>query len=465
MSVWLSLHRNLAARLAVVFGLLSLVIVLTMGLAIYVLTARYLERRAETELAGLADFYAVYTASVAGDEAGLATLAPEIVSFFAPQAGYDVRIFSARTGTLLAATRDVGPLPSQAALDVLGRRRPALFLAASRDAPGRIYTARTVTAAGGEALAVVEVSRDVSATASFLSALRLVLFGSGGLALLAALAGSLLLARQIARPLREMELATGAIAGGDFARRLPVTSQDEVGRLAESINRMARDLARLEAARREFIAKISHDLRTPLTAIKGFVVNLQDTAPAAMQPTLATMDQQADRLVRLVNDLLTLSRLQRGEQSLQRSPTDLAKVLRSAACLAGTKAERLGVALSLDLQDDVPLVSADADRLEQVAVNLLDNAIKFTPPGGTVQVCLGKAVRQVVVRVLDEGRGPTDEEAARAFEPYYRGPEGGAGLGLSIAREIVIAHGGRIWLVARPEGGGEAGFGLPCGDV
>ena len=461
----LSPRRSLAARLALVFGLLSLMVVVTMGLTIYLLTARHLERRAETDLAGLADFYAVYTASAAPDEARLATLAPEIVDFFAPQAGYDVRIFSVRNGSLLAATRDIGPLPSRAALDVLGYRRPSLFLAASQDAPGRIYTARAVTAADGTALAVVEVSRDVSATAAFLGVLRLVLFGSGGLALIAALVGSFWLARRIARPLRQMELATGAIAGGDFDRRLPVTSQDEIGRLADSINRMASDLARLEAARREFIAKISHDLRTPLTAIKGFVVNLQDTAPADMQPTLATMDQETDRLVRLVNDLLTLSRLQRGELRLRRAPIDLAQVVRSAASLASAKAERLGVTLILDLEDDLPLVLADADRLEQVVVNLMDNAIKFTPPGGTVQVCLVEAEGQVVVRVLDDGRGLTAEEAAHAFEPYYRGPDGGAGLGLSIAREIVAAHGGRIWLAARPQGGAEAGFSLPRGNV
>jgi signal transduction histidine kinase len=462
MSVQLSPRKSLAARLALVFGLLSLMVVVTMGLAIYLLTARHLEHRAETDLAGLADFYTVYTASAAPDEARLATLAPEIVSFFAPQAGYDVRIFSVRNGALLAATRDIGPLPSRAALDVLGYRRPSLFLAASQDAPGRIYTARTVTAADGTALAVVEVSRDVSATAAFLGALRLVLFGSGGLALIAALVGSLWLARRVASPLRQMELATEVIAGGDFDRRLPVTSQDEIGRLADSINRMAFDLARLEAARREFIAKISHDLRTPLTAIKGFVVNLQDTAPAEMQPTLATMDQEADRLVRLVNDLLTLSRLQRGELRLRLAPADLVRVVRSAASLTNAKAQRLGVTLILDLPDSLPLVSADADRLEQVAVNLLDNAIKFTPPGGRVRVCLAGAERLLVVRVLDDGRGLSAEEAACAFEPYYRGPEGGAGLGLSIAREIIAAHGGRIWLVPRPDGGAEAGFSLPC---
>jgi signal transduction histidine kinase len=461
MSTLLPLRKSLAARLALVFGLLSLSVVVTMGLGIYLLTARYLESRAETDLAGLADFYAVYTASMAPDETRLTALAPQIAAFFAPQAGYDVRLFNARNGALLAATRDIGPLPSRAALDELGHRRPSLFLAASQDQPDLIYTARSVAAADGAALAVVELSRDMSETESFLKVLRLVLAGSGGLALLAALAGSLILARQIARPLHQMESATRAIAAGDFDRRLPVTSEDEIGRLAGSINRMARDLARLESARREFIAKISHDLRTPLTAIKGFVVNLQDTAPAEMQATLATMDQQTDRIIRLVNDLLTLSRLQRGELNLERVPADLAQVVRSAAALVSSKSERLGVTLSLDLPGQLPPVSGDAGRLEQAAVNLIDNAIRLTPAGGTVQVRLTKAGRQVILRVLDDGRGPTEEEAARAFEPYFRGPEGGAGLGLSIAREIVAAHGGEIWLRARPEGGAEAGFSLP----
>ena len=461
MSALLPLRRNLAARLALVFGLLSLIVVVTMGLAIYLLTARYLERRAEADLASLADFYAVYTASTAPDEARLVALAPQIASFFAPQAGYDVRIFGVRNGALLAATRDIGALPSGATLEELGHRRPSLFLAASQDQAGRIYTARSVSAADGSAMAVVEVSRDVSATASFQSALRLVLAGSGALAFLAALVGSLILARQIARPLGEMEAATRAIAGGNFDRRLTVTSEDEIGRLAGSINRMAQDLARLEAARREFIAKISHDLRTPLTAIKGFVVNLQDSAPAGMQDTLATMDQQTDRLIRLVNDLLALSRLQRGELHLERAPVDLAGVARSAASLVEAKAARLGVTVTLDLAAQPAPVWGDADRLEQVVVNLLDNAIRFTPAGGSVQVRLADTEREAILQVLDEGRGPSEEEQARAFEPYYRGPQGGAGLGLSIAREIVTAHGGRIWLLARTEGGAEAGFSLP----
>jgi signal transduction histidine kinase len=454
-------RTSLAARLALIFGLISLLVVSTMGLAIYGLTARYLAGRAEGELAALADFYAVYTASTAPDEARLSVLAPQITSFFAPQSGYVVRLFSARSGLLLAATLDIGPLPSSAALAEMGNRQPSLFLARSQDRPGRLYAARPAVAADGTALAVVEVSRDMGGVQSFLGALRLVLVGAGGVALVAALLSSLLLARRMTHPLHEMEAATEAIAGGDFGRRLPVTSEDEIGRLAASINRMAGDLSRLEAARREFIAKISHDLRTPLTAIKGFVVNLQDTAPDGMQPALATMDEQTDRLIRLVNDLLALSRLQRGELRLLRAETDLAGVARAAARVVEQKAQRLGVALSLGLPEDLPPVAGDADRLQQVVVNLLDNALKFTPAGGRVRLQLVAGEGELSLRILDDGRGLTDEESTRAFEPYYHGPGGGAGLGLTIAREIVEAHGGQIWLSVRPEGGTEAGFTLP----
>jgi signal transduction histidine kinase len=300
----------------------------------------------------------------------------------------------------------------------------------------------------------------MSAIESLLAALRLVLVGAGGLALAAALIASLLLARQMARPLREMESATQAIATGDLSRRLVVSSEDEIGRLAASVNSMAADLERLEAVRREFIAKISHDLRTPLTAIKGFVVNLQDTAPEEMQPALATMDEQTERLIRLVNDLLALSRLQRGELRLQRHEVDLASVARSAAALAADKARRLGVALTLDLAAELPPVWGDADRLQQVTVNMLDNALRATRVGGSVHIQVDAADSELTLRVIDEGRGLTAEEQARAFEAYYSGPGGGAGLGLTIAQEIIAAHDGRIWLSARPEGGAEAGFAL-----
>lgn len=455
------LPRSLATRLALVFGLLSAVVVITMGLVIYFVTARFVEDRVEAELASLAEFYAAYTAASAPDPDSLAALAPQITGFFAPQAAYDVRLFSARNGALLSATRDIGPLPSSAALRELQGRRLTFLLTASQDRPDRRYTARSIEAADATVLAVVEVSREVGESQALLATLRLVLAAAGGLALAAALLISLPLARQMAGPLGQMESATRAIASGDFSRRLSVTSEDEMGRLAISINHMAADLARLEATRREFIAKISHDLRTPLTAIKGFVVNLQDTAPPEMQDSLAIMDEQTDRLIRLVNDLLTLSRLQRGSLHLQRQEIDLGDVARSAVSIADEKARRLGISLSFDAADSLPSISGDADRLQQVVVNLLDNALRATPPGGSVQMNLSAQEGAVVLTVTDNGPGPTAEEATSAFEPYFSGSGGGAGLGLTIAHEIVTAHNGQIWLKALEEGGAEAGFALP----
>lgn len=458
------LRRSLAARLALVYGLVGVLVLAGVGLGAYLVTERYLRGQAVEDLDDLAAFYAAYTVATAPDEARLAALAPQITGLFAPQAGYDVRLFSARSGQLLAASRDIGRLPSSAALVALDYRRSTLFLRGSEDRPGRLYVARPVSTAAGSPLAIIEVSRDLSELESFLGTLRLILAAAGGMGLAAILAASSLLARRITRPLRQMEAATHAIAGGDFERRLDVTREDEIGRLSASIDSMAADLSRLEAARREFIARISHDLRTPLTAIKGFVVNLQDSAPQEMQPALATMDHQADRLIGLVNDLLTLSRLQRGRLRLQRAGVDLAAVARSAVDLAGVKAQRLGVALELDDVEGPPPAMGDADRLQQVVLNLVDNALKATPAGGAVRVRVAARPGEAVLTVMDDGHGLTDDEAARAFEPYFRGRGGGAGLGLAIAQEIVEVHGGRIWLRQRPEGGTEAGFALPLGE-
>ena len=454
-------RRSLAARLGLVYGLTSVLMVGVLGVGVYWMADRYLLGQAVDDLDALAEFYVAYTAAIATDQVRLITLAPDIAGYFAPQADYDVRLFDAETGALLAASQDLGGLPSSVALLELRYRRPTLFLAASQDLPDRIYVGRSVTAVDDRALAVVEVSRDLGELRGFLGVLRLVLVGAGGLALVVAVVASLLLARQMVRPLRQVESATRSIASGDLSQRLAIPSADEIGRLAGSVNRMAADLARLEAARREFIARISHDLRTPLTAIKGLVVNLQDVAPDEMQPSLATVDEQAERLIRLVNDLLALSRLQRGELKLRRAEVDLRSVARSAVSLVTEKARNLGVALSLDVPEDLPTVSGDADRLQQVVVNLLDNALRATAAGGDVQVRVRATEQAVTVTIVDNGRGLTAEEAVYAFEPYFRGAAGGAGLGLTIAREIVRAHGGRIWLEPRPARGAEAAFTLP----
>lgn len=459
---------SLAARLALAYGLTGLLLVVGLGLGVYALTARYLESRVNDELAALAGFYAAYTTTIAPTQADVAALAPQITDFLAPQAGYDVRLFSARTGALLAASpgaAENGPLPSGVALAELAYRRTSLFVAASRDLPGRRYAARAVAGPDGTASAVVEVSRDVGELYSFLRVLRLVLAGATALALAVTLVVSVGLARRVTRPLRQVEAVTRDIAHGDFSRRLEPRPADEIGRLTASVNQMADDLARLEASRREFLARVSHDLRTPLTAIKGMVINLQDSAPVEMQPALATIDEQADRLVRLVDDLMLAARLQRGEIRLRRTAVDLADLARRAIAVAETKAGRRGVSLELDLPAGaaaVRPVSGDPDRLQQAVLNLLDNALRAAPTGSAVEVRVRSVPGEAILTVSDGGPGVAPEVDGRAFEPYVRGPGGGAGLGLAITRDILAAHQGRVWLRNRPEGGAEAGIALPA---
>jgi hypothetical protein len=177
------LRGSLAARLAFVFGAISAMVVLIMGLGIYALTSRYLSNQAQNDLTAMTSFYAAYTASTARNEAQVVSLAPQITGFFTLQSGYAARLFDARNGTLLSASQDIGPLPSSAALGQLGYRRPTLFISASYDHANRIYAAQSVSSADGSQLVVIEVSRDMSEMQAFTSALRLVLVAAGGLAL------------------------------------------------------------------------------------------------------------------------------------------------------------------------------------------------------------------------------------------------------------------------------------------
>lgn len=460
------LGGSLAIRIAVVFGLLSTAVIAALGIGIHTVTAHFLGARTEADLTALSDFYAAYAAAAAPDEQQLESLAPQIASNFAPQASYEVRIFSAHTGALLGTTRGSSTLPSAEALVELGRVRPTLYLSPSSNQQDRQYVARPVLATDGSALAVVELSRDVSDRRAFLSTLRQILLSAGACAMVAFTVAGVLLVRQMTRPLTHIESATRAIATGDFERRVPVFTNDEIGRLAVSINQMAQDLARLEASRREFIARISHDLRTPLTAIKGFIVNLQDVAPDSLKESLVSVDEQTERLIRLVNDLLTLSRLQRGELRLTMDQIDLAAEAQSAIALIQDKAGRHGTEVAMVASTTGAAAPgwntwADADRLQQVILNLLDNALRATSAGGSVLVQVSGQEREVILTITDDGRGLTAEDSERAFEPYYRGEGGGAGLGLTIAREVIENHGGRIWLKARQEGGTEAGFSLP----
>jgi signal transduction histidine kinase len=267
---------------------------------------------------------------------------------------------------------------------------------------------------------------------------------AGGLALLMVQ----VLARGMTSPLREMAAASRAMARGDYGRAVTATSRDEVGELARAFNHMAAELAEVDRMRRDLVANVSHELRTPITALQAGLENLVDGVEPPGPEQLRTMLKQAERLGRLVTQLLDLSRLESGAIPLQRSAFEVQPVLENAADESRLHAPHVQVWVSVD--EPGLVADGDPERVHQVVANLLENAIRHSPSGGRVEVRARPEKGRVAIEVLDEGPGIPEEEASRVFERFYRADTarsssaGGAGLGLAIARWIVDLHGGDI---------------------
>jgi signal transduction histidine kinase len=256
------------------------------------------------------------------------------------------------------------------------------------------------------------------------------------------------LARGMTFPLREMAQATEAMARGDFSRRVSTTSRDEIGALARSFNQMAAELAETDRVRRDLVANVSHELRTPITALQAKLENIIDGVEPPDRETLETMLAQVERLGRLVQQLLDLSRLESGSLPLERREFDVEPMLRHA--VRETELRSPDVTLNVDVEPPDLVLDADPERLHQVVANLVENALRHSPSGGTVSVA-ARAVRDAVqFEVTDDGPGIPDADSRRIFERFYRADSsrssnnGGAGLGLAIAQWIVDLHGGEI---------------------
>jgi two-component system phosphate regulon sensor histidine kinase PhoR len=218
--------------------------------------------------------------------------------------------------------------------------------------------------------------------------------------------------------------------------------------LAQDLTR----LRRLETVRRDFVSNLSHELRTPLASLKALAETLQEGAlddPPAARRFVDQIEIEVDALTQMANELLELSKIESGRFSLDRSPAAASDLLASAARRMQVQAERANIALRLECAEELPEVQVDSQRLEQVLVNLIHNAVKFTPPGGEVVLLAEAADGGVRFAVRDTGVGIPADEVSRIFERFYRVDKSrtgsGTGLGLSIAKHIVEAHGGRIW--------------------
>ena len=289
----------------------------------------------------------------------------------------------------------------------------------------------------------------------------------GALASAAALFAARWLAKGMTKPLRDMAQAAGKMAQGDYAQRVQTASRDEVGQLAAAFNRMTAELGNVERLRRDLVANVSHELKTPISALRAHLENLLDGVEAPDPAVLQVMLQQAERLSRLVDQLLDLSRLESGEIRLDLGDIELSSLVRSVSSeIEAVRRDHL-VEISEEIPHDVPPVWGDRERIHQVLFNLLDNAVRYTPPGGRVVVTARRVGARCEVRVEDTGPGIPAEHLPFLFERFYRVDqarsrgEGGTGIGLAIARSVVEAHGGRIWAESEVGRGSVFAFELP----
>lgn len=288
-----------------------------------------------------------------------------------------------------------------------------------------------------------------------------------------ALAMVQLLARGMTSPLREMAVAARAMARGDYSRRVTATSRDEVGELARAFNTMAGDLAEVDRMRRDLVASVSHELRTPISALQAVLENLVDGVESPDPEQLQTMLRQVERLGRLVEQLLDLSRLESGVVPLDKRSFELLPlleqvVLEAELTTSQTTAKKVGFEVEVTPRD--LHLEGDPERVHQVVANLIENAVRFSPESGIVGVSAKARDEEVVIEVTDMGPGIPAAEATHVFERFYRSDsarssEGGTGLGLAIVRWIVDLHGGHIAVEQATPRGCRMVVALPAGAV
>ena len=332
----------------------------------------------------------------------------------------------------------------------------ARLLPVFRDSNGKVwlYAERPLNA--GNYLVVAAPRPQIHILAILQNEFGPPIFQAAGISLLLSLILAIWVARWVAAPLRRMADAADDVAGSisetDF-HPIPLEGPREVQTLGRAFNEMVERVQSSQKSQRDFVANISHELKTPLTSIQGFAQAILDGAadtPEALHQAAQVIFSESARMHRLVLGLLDLARFDAGLATLERAPVDLLELLRGLGQKFNPQAQEVEVDLQINVEN-VPTISADADRLTQVFSNLVDNAIRHTPAGGTVQVRAQEVGQYVQVSIADTGPGIPEADLGRIFERFYQkdksrrgGSKRGTGLGLAIAKEIVLAHGGEI---------------------
>ncbi|MBQ9941521.1 MAG: HAMP domain-containing histidine kinase [Christensenellaceae bacterium] len=280
------------------------------------------------------------------------------------------------------------------------------------------------------------------------------LFYTGIISMALAFALVFLSARRIERPLLALDTAAKKLGKGDFTQRLDPKKCNEMAGLAETFNRMAEELEKYENTRESFVANVSHELRSPLTSIQGFVQGMLDNTieEKDREQYLQIVLSESQRLSALIRDMLDLAKFESGQFPLNRSEWDINELLRQCLIRFITKIEDKNLEVSVNIPDERELVDADQDRITQVVTNLIDNAVKFCDEGGTLKIWTYNSEGRVVVNIANTGSPIPEEDIPFVFDRFFKVDKShnrrspGTGIGLSIVKNIVIQHGEKIWV-------------------
>ncbi|AGB41464.1 histidine kinase,HAMP domain-containing protein,histidine kinase [Halobacteroides halobius DSM 5150] len=326
-------------------------------------------------------------------------------------------------------------------------------------------------------IGAVCVYSPLAGLSSTLKDLQWLLFYAALLAITLAFILSFTLSKRFSHPLKVMKKIAVSMAHGNFSNRVEINSNDEIGQLASSFNYLADKLEKTidslqkkERLQRRFVADVSHELRTPLTSIHGFIKALKNgvyESKADQQEYYAIISEEVKRLIRLVNDLLDLSRLELGQIRLEQEPLNMKEIIKGVIKNLELNLAKKNLTINLNTSQEIPLVLADRDRIEQVLINLLSNAIDFTPQGERIKIDFLVEPNRVKILVEDTGPGIPKEELNDIWNRFHKvdkartTSKGGTGLGLAIVKEIIDRHDGQVWVDSKEGVGSRFGFSLP----
>lgn len=379
---------------------------------------------------------------------------PGMLDMMAEMSNIDIIVFNA-DGNNVMQTRNFNPpgIPSltKQSLSTLKQDGVVKFRVDNDLGERFLAVAHSIPSSTGWSGSVMLFS-SIEAVEETVQHIRYLLILAGIGALFIAFGMTTILSRRLSKPLLEMERATRRMAEGNFETRVDVLAQDEIGSLARSINELASELKRYRDTRSEFFANISHELRTPITYLEGYSKVLSDgmyNTEEENKKYLGIIHHEAGRMKHLVEDLFELSKMEEGKVSLSMEWMDLSEALKSAVEKTELKIKEKGLELECHFESHLPYIVGDGKRMEQIFINLLDNAIRYTE-AGKISVCMYRASSNIIVEISDTGAGIPEEDQPYIFERFYRVEKsrsrelGGTGLGLSIVKKLVDLQGASI---------------------